>query len=82
LRPIRTIDAVERCLLRICEATSKLGDFAGVLMPNQPWARIRALGNFPRHEYDRVDQDEIWEIVETRLSPLIAACEDALRRLS
>ena len=37
-------DAVERCLERICEAASKLGDMAVHLMPDQPWHKIRAFG--------------------------------------
>jgi uncharacterized protein with HEPN domain len=39
----KTYDAVERCLERISEAASKLGDRAAELMPEQPWTTIRAL---------------------------------------
>ena len=37
-------DAVERCLESISEAVSKLGDQAPVLLPTQPWHKIRAFG--------------------------------------
>jgi uncharacterized protein with HEPN domain len=33
----------------------------GELMPGQPWARIRGMGNQLRHAYDRIDLDIVWE---------------------
>jgi uncharacterized protein with HEPN domain len=80
-RDQKTYDAVERCLERISEAAAKLGDLALVLVPGQPWQEIRALGNRLRHEYDAIREDRLWDIVQIDLSPLCAACEDALRRL-
>ena len=78
----RTCDAVERCLQRISEAASKLGDFAAVLIPEQPWARIRALGNYLRHEYDVNEAEQLWDIIRLELPGLRSASEDALKRLS
>ena len=52
-------DAVERCIERVCKATHRLGAFAGVLMPGQPWAEIRGMGNRLRHAYDRVDAEVV-----------------------
>jgi uncharacterized protein with HEPN domain len=75
-------DAVERCLERICEAATKLGSYAPELMPDQPWDEIRGLGNKLRHEYDRITRARVWDIVQTGVRPLIAACDDALRNLS
>jgi uncharacterized protein with HEPN domain len=69
---------VERCLERFSEAASKLGDLAEVLMPEQPWRSIRALGNRLRHEYDGILAHRLWEIVTTDLPPLRHACENAL----
>lgn len=77
----KTYDAVERCLERISEAVTKLGDLAPILMPGQPWQKIRALGNRLRHEYDAISEDRIWDIVQTDLPALCSACEDALHRL-
>src|ERR1035441_3922403 len=74
-------DAVERCLERISEAAAKLGELAPVLVPDQPWRDIRALGNRLRHDYDDISQDRLWDIVQKDLPSLSAACEDALRRL-
>jgi len=77
----KTYDAVERCLERISEAVTKLGDLAPILMPGQPWQEIRALGNRLRHEYDAISEDRIWVIVQTDLPALSSAREDAVRRL-
>jgi uncharacterized protein with HEPN domain len=74
-------DAVERCLERISEAAPKLGVLAPVLMPDQPWRDIRALGNRLRHDYDDISQDRLWDIVRTDIPSLSASSEDALRRL-
>ena len=76
----KTYDAIERCLERIAEA-AKLGDLAPVLMPDQPWRIIRALGNRLRHSYDDIAEDRLWEIVQKDLTGLCAACEGALARL-
>ncbi len=76
----RTYDAVERCLERISEAAAKLGEMALHLMPDQPWQRIRAFGNFLRHEYDAIREDRLFEIIKTDLPGLCAAAENALRR--
>lgn len=76
----KTYDAVERCFERISEAAAKLGGLAAELMPDQPWQKIHSLGNRLRHEYDAIREDRLWDIVQTDLPSLRAACEDALRR--
>ena len=77
----KTCDAAERCLERISEAAAKLGDLAPALMPDQPWQKIRALGNRLRHEYDAISAVRLWDIVRVDLPGLCAACKDALQRL-
>jgi uncharacterized protein with HEPN domain len=77
----RTRDAVERCLERICEATRRLGDRARVLMPDQPCADIRGLGNRLRHAYDRVSAGVIWDTATHDLPGLQASAARALRQL-
>lgn len=63
-------DAVERCLERISEAVAKLGDQAAMLLPTQPWHKIRAFGNILRHEYDDIVKDRLWEMFKTTYLPL------------
>jgi uncharacterized protein with HEPN domain len=48
----RTPLAFERCLLIISEAARKLGSGAEGRCPEIPWHRVRALGNWLRHDYD------------------------------
>jgi uncharacterized protein with HEPN domain len=56
-------DAVERQLLVIGEAATKLGAQAEKDIPHQPWPQIRGLANRLRHEYDGVDSGLIWRLV-------------------
>ena len=74
-------DAVERCLTRIAEAARKLEGLAETLAPDQPWSDIRGIGNVLRHEYDRVEIEEIWRVVADDLAPLRKAVEAALQTL-
>lgn len=74
----KTVDAVERCLERISEAASKLGAVAETLVPDIPWAQVRALGNKLRHEYDTIDRPVLWKIVEIDLPAILAASRNAL----
>jgi uncharacterized protein with HEPN domain len=74
-----TRDAVERCLERVCEAAHRLGEHAATLMPGQPWADIRGMGNRLRHAYDRISLDVIWNAVRHDLPSL---SEDARRALA
>ena len=77
----KTQDAVERCLLRISEAARKLEGAVDVMIPDQPWSAIRAIGNVLRHDYDRIDPEIIWRIISTELSSLKSAVEAALNKL-
>jgi uncharacterized protein with HEPN domain len=58
-----------------------LGALAEELCPAVPWPNVRALGNFLRHEYDRVDAARLWLMIEDDLGPLKAAAQNALERL-
>jgi uncharacterized protein with HEPN domain len=71
-------DAVERCLLRVSEAARKLHGVVEVLAPDQPWSDIRAVGNVLRHDYDTIDPNVIWHIIENDLRPLWQAVDRAI----
>jgi uncharacterized protein with HEPN domain len=81
LEDLRTRNAAERCMERISEAARKLGKVAEDLCPEVAWANVRALGNFLRHEYDRVDAARVWVMIEDDLGPLKAAAQRALEGL-
>jgi uncharacterized protein with HEPN domain len=78
---LKTRNAVERCMERVSEAAKKLGEAAEVLCPTVRWPNLRALGNFLRHEYDRVEPSRVWVMIEDDLGPLKAATQQALERL-
>ena len=77
-KDLKTTIAVERCLERISEAAKKLGAMAETLCPEIPWAKVRALGNLLRHEYDAVDVSRVWLMIEHDLPPLKTAVRSAL----
>ena len=78
---LKTYDAVERCLSRISEASIKLGPLAETLCPDIPWPQIRGLGNYLRHEYERMESARVWFMVEDNLPPLKIAVAIALQKL-
>jgi uncharacterized protein with HEPN domain len=43
------------------------------LCPGQPWRDIRGVGNWLRHQYDKVDVETVWHTVENDLLSLKAA---------
>ena len=69
----KTIAAVERKLQVISEAAVRLGERAEALCPGLPWRNIRGIGNWLRHQYDRVDIETLWNTVTIDLPPLKAA---------
>jgi uncharacterized protein with HEPN domain len=74
----KTRAAVERKMLIISEAAIRLKDVAEVLCPGVPWREIRGIGNWLRHQYDRVDVETIWNTIQDDLPPLKAAVDKAL----
>jgi uncharacterized protein with HEPN domain len=70
-------DGVERCLERVCEAVYRLGPHAETLMPGQPWADIRGMGNRLRHAYDDINLEVIWDTVRNELPKLASAAQNA-----
>ncbi len=72
------VAAVERKLLIIAEAGVRLREDAPALCPDQPWRNIRGMGNWLRHEYDRVDLSLIWQTVTDDLPSLKASIQKAL----
>lgn len=71
-------DAAERCLSRISEAASKLGQTAEDLPPGHDWQAIRGIGNVLRHDYDRVALPRIWDAIEKNIRPLLEDVEAAV----
>jgi uncharacterized protein with HEPN domain len=75
---IKTVDAVERNLQKISEAAIRLGTDAEWLCPGLPWHNIRGIGNWLRHQYERVDVQTLWDTVSDDLPPLARAVSTAI----
>ena len=75
---LKMIAAVERKLLVISEAAIRLKDDAARLCPGAPWPEIRGIGNWLRHQYDRVDLETLWNTVQDDLPALGSAVGRAL----
>ena len=63
----RTIDAIERCMQRITEATIELQPQAVELLPCQDWDAMRSFGNVLRHDCDVISERMIWDIAQDYL---------------
>ena len=78
---LKTVAAVERKLQLISEAAIRLGEDAERLCPGMQWRNIRGIGNWLRHQYDRIDLETIWRTVSADLPPLLQAVESAISQL-
>ena len=81
LQDRRTRRAVEREFQILTEAAFRLGDRAALLCPAVDWRGVRGLGNFLRHEYEKVEDVAIWETIHGKLPELRRAVEETLERL-
>ena len=66
--------AVLHCLTVIGEAATRLLKVEELgPLPDLPWRKMADLRNVVVHEYDAVDLDRIWRIIEAELPAVIAA---------
>ena len=66
---------IERAVEIISEASRAVPDDIKSLRPEIPWARVRAIGNVLRHEYESLSKPIIWGVVEDELPKLKVAIE-------
>jgi uncharacterized protein with HEPN domain len=72
---------VERAVQIISEAVRALPPILTARHPEIEWAKIAAIGNILRHEYERVDPQTMWEIATVKLPELQKAVERMLADL-
>lgn len=65
------VDIVQMNLLVFGEAARHIPDSIVRAYPNIPWMEIRGLRNVIAHEYDQVDYEIVWTVVQEELPPLI-----------
>ena len=66
---------VERNLEIISEASRRIPDRFKTAHPQIPWRQIADIGNVQRHEYQRIDENELRLVVEHDLEPLRSALQ-------
>ena len=62
--------ATDRLLEIISEASRHVPEKDKADHPETPWRQIRRFGNILRHFYERVDHQEVWEIITLDLPAL------------
>ncbi len=75
-RDRKTISAVEREILTIAEVIVRLKDFETAY---EGAYQIRGLANRLRHEYQRIDDKVIWDIITGRRLPDLKATFETYR---
>lgn len=76
---------VQRGVEIVSEAARRIPPELQARQPNIPWAQIIGIGNVLRHEYHRVSDTLIWNVVQEHFPPLraaIAAIEAELKKQS
>lgn len=71
-------DAVIRNLEVIGEAASRIAAEYRAAHPQFPWRGMTALRNVLIHDYEGVDLQKVWRVIEKELPPLKAAIERIL----
>lgn len=64
----------------ISEAVRHIPDDWLADFPAQPWSQIRGIGNRIRHEYFRIDDTILWEVITTDTHALKTVMEAMLAR--
>ena len=67
-------DAVERQLLILSEAATKLRGQVEAHEPGIDWPAIRGMGNVIRHNYDGVEDAVVRHVITAELAPIREAC--------
>ncbi len=64
---------VQRGIEIVSEAARRIPPELQAQQPQIPWPQITGIGNVLRHEYHRVSDTLIWNVVQVYLPPLKAA---------
>lgn len=70
--------AVLRELTVIGEAANRLSIEFRTRHTEIPWPKVVAFRNLLVHEYDRVDMETVWYVLERHLPPLIQFCRQQI----
>jgi uncharacterized protein with HEPN domain len=68
-------DAILRRLTIIGEATKRLSKDFRAQHPGIPWKEIAGMRDVITHDYDEVDLDEVWTVIQENLPQLLKFIE-------
>ncbi len=68
-------DAILRRITIIGEATKRLSHEFRLQYPAIPWKQMAGMRDVITHNYDEVDLDEVWVVIQQNLPQLLAAIE-------
>jgi uncharacterized protein with HEPN domain len=68
---IQLQDSVIRRLLVIAEAARRVSDTTRQALPNVSWQEINGMRNRLVHEYNDVNLNIVWDVVQFEIPPLI-----------
>lgn len=71
----RTFHEVIHCLRIVGEAVKHIPDDVRQRMPDIEWRKITGMRNFLAHVYFALDDDIIWDVVQTNVPELLRAVE-------
>lgn len=66
-------DSVIRRLVVIAEAARRVSEVTRQTLPNISWSEINGMRNRLVHEYDDVNLNIVWDVVQSKIPPLIEA---------
>lgn len=72
-------DAIIRNFEIIGEAVKRLSDAMKDRRPEVPWRRIAGFRNVLIHDYMNVDEDEVWNVIQTHLPVLRKVIDELLK---
>ena len=70
------------CIFQIGELASKLSEDFRDKYNGVPWNKIRGIRNIFAHDYESINNDEIWATIETKVPELKKYCEYILKDMT
>lgn len=71
-------DSVIRRLLVIAEAARRVSEVTRQTLPNIAWQEINGMRNRLVHDYDDVNLNIVWDVVQFEIPPLIVELESQI----